>query len=268
MKDAQSRVLRSTPMLDAGRNWSRGWTLRLLAVVAVAAGGACARIDSPTAPAVSPDFARNMTKPGGGGGKPGSRAHNPILFVHGYNSSGSTWNTMVSRFRQDGWRTSELYEWTYDYRQSNATTAAQLAAQVTQLLTATGAARVDIVTHSMGALSSRYYLKYYEGTAPVDAWVSLGGPNHGTSWANSCGDVSCTEMRIGSTYLTGLNSVDETPGGYRYATWRSPCDLIVPASSVPVDGGTNNQTTCIAHTQYQSDATVYTQVRDFVNASL
>ena len=32
-------------------------------------------------------------------------AHDPILFVHGWNSSSSAWNTMVSRFQTDGWTT-------------------------------------------------------------------------------------------------------------------------------------------------------------------
>ncbi|MFJ4950905.1 esterase/lipase family protein [Streptomyces sp. NPDC088760] len=191
---------------------------------------------------------------------------NPILFVHGYSGDGSNWNTMANRFTTDGWPSSYLAQWTYDWHQSNATTAQQLSSEVDRLLAATGATQVDIISHSMGGLSSRYYLKNLAGTSKVDAWVSLGGPNHGTDSANSCFDTSCTEMRIGSNFLAALDSGDETPGSPRYATWWSPCDTVInPDSSVSLSGATNTQTTCLSHTDLLIDATVYAQTRDMVN---
>ncbi|MFI6038486.1 esterase/lipase family protein [Streptomyces sp. NPDC051315] len=191
---------------------------------------------------------------------------NPVLFVHGYSGDGSNWNTMADRFRTDGWPSSHMDQWTYDWRQSNATTAQQLSAEVDRLLAATGATKVDIVSHSMGGLSSRSYLKNLAGATKVDAWVSLGGPNHGTDTANSCFDTSCTEMRIGSSFLAALNSGDETPGSSRYATWWSPCDTVInPDSSVPLSGATNTQTACLSHTGLLADATVYAQTRDLIN---
>ncbi|MEW2258256.1 triacylglycerol lipase [Streptomyces sp. NPDC047869] len=191
---------------------------------------------------------------------------NPVLFVHGYTGDATNWNTMAGRFRTDGWPSSYLDQWSYDWRQSNATTAQQLSTEVDRLLTATGAARVDIVSHSMGGLSSRYYLKNLGGASKVDAWVSLGGPNHGTDSANSCFDTSCTEMRIGSGFLAALNSGDETPGSPRYATWWSPCDTVInPDTSVSLSGATNTKTACLSHTGLFSDATVYAQTRDMIN---
>src|SRR5215210_3056604 len=139
-------------------------------------------------------------------------AYDPILFVHGWNSSGSTWNTTISRFQADGWTTAELNNWSYNTSQSNATTASQLSTKVDQILAATGATKVDIISHSMGGLSSRYYLKNLGGQAKVDDWVSLAGPNHGTSTAYFCFSTACSQMRPGSSFLTALNSGDETPG--------------------------------------------------------
>ncbi|WP_052867191.1 esterase/lipase family protein [Streptomyces niger] len=191
---------------------------------------------------------------------------NPVLFVHGYTGDASNWNTMAGRFRTDGWPSSYLDQWSYDWHQSNATTAQQLSAEVDRLLAATGATKVDIVSHSMGGLSSRYYLKNLEGTSKVDAWVSLGGPNHGTDSANTCIDTSCTEMRIGSNFLAALNSGDETPGSPRYATWWSPCDTVInPDTSVSLSGAANTQTACLSHTDLLADATVYAQTRDMIN---
>lgn len=196
-----------------------------------------------------------------------SAAENPILFVHGWNSSGSTWNTMIGRFAADGWTSAELNNWSYNTAQSNATTASQLSTRVNSILATTGTAKVDIVSHSMGGLSSRYYLKNLGGTAKVDAWVSLGGPNHGTSTANLCfWNTSCFEMRPGSSFLSALNSVDETPGTtVRYRTWWSPCDEVInPDSSVALSGATNTQTACMSHSNLHQNATVYGQVRDWV----
>ncbi|MFE5919120.1 esterase/lipase family protein [Streptomyces sp. NPDC056468] len=136
----------------------------------------------------------------------------------------------------------------YDWRQSNATTAQQLAAEVDCLLAATGASKVDIVTHSMGGLSSRYYAKNLRGTEKIDAWVSQVGPNHGTDWANGCGYTSSFERRLGSTFLTSLNSGDESPGTPRYGTWWSPCHTIInPESSVSLSGAMNTRTACLGH---------------------
>ena len=203
-------------------------------------------------------------------GKPGSGGttttpHDPILFVHGWNSSGSVWNTMISRFQADGWTSAQLNNWSYNTAQSNVTTAGQVRDKVDQILAATGATKVDVITHSMGGLSSRYYVKNLGGDLKVDEWVSLGGPNHGTDTANWCFDSSCVEMRVGSSFLTALNSGDETPGTVTYGTWWSPCDEIInPDSSVALSGATNRQTACMSHSSLYGDATVYGQVRDFV----
>lgn len=195
-----------------------------------------------------------------------SLARDPILFVHGWSASGSTWDTMISRFQSDGWTSSQLFNWSYDSRQSNVDTAMQIETKVADILAKTGAAKVDIISHSMGGLSSRYFLKFLNGTSSVDSWVSLGGPNHGTDTADACFDTSCYEMRIGSSFLSDLNSGDETPGSTRYRTWWSPCDTVInPDSSVSLSGATNTKTACISHNGLTTDSGVYRQVRDHVN---
>ncbi|MQA26147.1 MAG: alpha/beta fold hydrolase [Micromonosporaceae bacterium] len=189
----------------------------------------------------------------------------PIVFVHGYNGSASNWNTMVSRFRSDGYAAGELHTWNYNSSQSNTAIARQLATYVSQVRSATDATTVDIVGHSMGGLNSRQYLKFEGGTTHVDDWVSLGSPHHGTQWAYGCFTVPCVEMRPGSTFLNSLNAGDETPGGVSYGSWWSPCDeLIEPERSPVLSGAKNTQTACIGHTAFLTDATVYGQVRDFV----
>jgi len=196
-----------------------------------------------------------------------SLAVDPILFVHGWSGSASNWNTMISRFEKDGWTKTQLRAYSYNTSQSNKTTAETIVkSEVEKLLKETKATKVDIVAHSMGSLNSRWYIKLVSGgEANVDDWVSLGGPNHGTSAANACFSTSCVEMRQGSTFLSELNAGDETPGAVNYGTWWSPCDeFINPDESVVLSGATNTKTACIGHLALISDETVYKGVREFV----
>jgi triacylglycerol lipase len=192
-------------------------------------------------------------------------AHDPILFVHGWSESESVWSTMIRNFEREGWTREELNNWRYNTRQSNVTTAREVERKIAEIRTRTGAARVDLITHSMGALSTRYYIKNLRGEANVDDWVSLGGPNHGTSTANLCPEQSCVEMRIGSTFLNELNREDETPGAVNYGTWWSSCDEIInPDESVLLAGARNTEAGCVTHVGLTSNATVFGQVREFV----
>jgi triacylglycerol lipase len=192
-------------------------------------------------------------------------AHDPILFVHGWAESESVWSTMISNFSREGWTREELNNWRYNTSQSNVRTASEVRTKVEAILRATGAAKVDLVTHSMGGLNTRYYLKNLGGTEKVDDWVSLGGPNHGTSTASFCFESSCVEMRIGSSFLRALNEGDETPGAVNYGTWWSSCDEIInPDESVLLSGATNTEAGCVGHIALTSNATVFAGVRDFV----
>jgi triacylglycerol lipase len=195
-----------------------------------------------------------------------SLALDPILFVHGWSGNSTNWSTMKARFEKDGYPPSHLVAYTYNSGLSNKTLAAtEVKPRVESLLASTGASKVDIVAHSMGSLNSRWYIKFLGGETKVDDWVSLGGPNHGTTSAYACFTVSCVEMRPGSTFLSELNAGDETPGPVNYGTWWSPCDEIInPDESVILSGATNTKTACIGHLALLVDSTVYTQVREFV----
>lgn len=173
---------------------------------------------------------------------------NPVLFVHGYSGGGWNFAYLAAQFRQAGYPEAYLTQWYYDWNQDNVVTATQVAAKVDAIKRATGRSKVDIVTHSMGGLSTRYYLKNLGGTANVGDWVSIGGPNHGTNAAYACFSRSCVDMRYGSAFLTQLNSGDETPGNTQYTTFWSPCDEVInPDGSTPLAGAQNIHTSCLGH---------------------
>jgi len=207
-----------------------------------------------------------LGSPGGGGDAATANHHDPILFVHGYTSNAATWDLTKSRFVADGWESNRLFAYTFSSTKSNASIAQDVATRVNQIKAATGAAKVDIITHSMGGLSSRYYIKNLGGAANVDDWVSLAGPNHGTTWAYGCFFFSpCNQMIPGSSFLNQLNSVDETPGAVNYGTFWSSCDeLINPDTSTILSGATNTNVGCLSHSGVKDSAAVYGQVRNFV----
>ncbi|MFF5204415.1 lipase family alpha/beta hydrolase [Streptosporangium sp. NPDC000396] len=191
----------------------------------------------------------------------------PVVFVHGWAGAGWNWADMREDFERDGWPTDRLFSWDYRSTQSNVTTANELAAFVEQVRARTGAEKVDIVTHSMGGLSSRWYLKFLGGTDFVDDWVSIGGPNHGTNASYLCDLLiaSCDEMNYHSSFLTRLNDGDETPGAVNYGTFWSWCDEIInPDGSVRLDGAVNTNVGCIGHLSLLVFASVSQRVRDFV----
>ncbi|SNR33023.1 triacylglycerol lipase [Haloechinothrix alba] len=194
--------------------------------------------------------------------------HDPILFIHGWNENSAQWASFITQFVADGWNPERLHTMDYVSAESNQEIAEKVARHVDDIRHEHGVAEIDIITHSMGGVSSRWYLKFGGGTEYVDDWVSLGGPNHGTVWASTpfCFTPdSCREMRIGSEFLAELNAEDETPGPVNYGTWWSPCDeVIIPQDSTVLEGASNTETACMEHIQLSLDPRVYRDVRDFV----
>ena len=142
-----------------------------------------------------------------------AQARDPILFVHGWNSSASTWNTLVGRFAADGWTSAELNTWSFNTAQSNATTAQQLAARVNSVLTATGAARLDLISHSMGGLVDALATSRTSAAARRSTSASRWpGPTTARARANAL-LLEHVVLRDapGSSFLNALNSGDETP---------------------------------------------------------
>jgi len=240
-------------------------SLRVVPLATLVALAAC-NVDSVTGPdLLSPSYARGG-KPKPPPPPPPTITHVPILFVHGYNGSSSTWTTMYNRFQADGYTSAELVNWTYDYTKSNRTTAQTIKTKVDSILNATGATQVNLITHSMGTISVRYYIDSLGGASKVHAFAGLGATNHGTTLAAFLFTPSGIEMRPNSTLLNHLNATDESPFVVGYGTWRTPCDEAVSPHDSPILNGAqlNIETVCMSHSQLHEDATVYGQVKGFI----
>lgn len=165
-------------------------------------------------------------------------AKDPVLVVAGFTTGPliepGYW-PLVSRLQADGYDVTLV---SYpDYGVGDISTqAARLRDQVAAVKARTGAAKVDLVAHSMGGLVSRDYIKDFGGAANVDSLVMLGTPNYGTALANvatfltfgTCiGITACEQMAVGSSFLAALNAGDDTPGSVSYTSIATKLDEVV-----------------------------------------
>jgi triacylglycerol lipase len=178
----------------------------------------------------------------------------PVLLVHGYRGSASSFETMKARFIADGRQAVAISLPSQDNIVNGRA--------IRDFITARGWARVDIVGHSMGGLSSRYFAKSLSGTAKLDAYVSLGTPQYGIYTACLLPSWYGGQMCPSSSFISNLNSGDDTPGDTAYATLYSTGDTYVPNSRSRLDGGACHiQVSGVSHSGLLTDASVYRLAR-------
>jgi pimeloyl-ACP methyl ester carboxylesterase len=122
--------------------------------------------------------------------------------------------------------------------------AQQLAAFVSRVLAATGAAKVDLVGHSQGGMMPRYYINFLGGAGHVDKLVGLAPSNYGTTLdglftlSQTLGPLlplnvllnvtcqACVQQEQGSPFLARLNA-SPTVAGVGYTVIESTGDEVV-----------------------------------------
>jgi triacylglycerol esterase/lipase EstA (alpha/beta hydrolase family) len=123
--------------------------------------------------------------------------------------------------------------------------ARQLASFVGRVRRSTGAAQVDIVGWSQGAMMPRQYLAFGGGARYVHDLVGLAPSNHGTTLdglfalinadtfiglpaVTTLADCpACTEQQAGSRFLARLNARGDTVPGVRYTVIETTHDEVV-----------------------------------------
>ncbi|NMO05025.1 alpha/beta fold hydrolase [Gordonia sp. TBRC 11910] len=151
---------------------------------------------------------------------------NPVLLVHGWTAGGlipqrmGVFQPLIAALEADG---HPVYFVNLP-GDGNIQNAAAIARAVTTASAKHGGVKVDLVGHSMGGLSARYYLKYLGGATHVAHYVSLGTGQYG--WSPTCvlPLAAGGEMCPNSSFLRALNRGDDTPGPVRYTTLRTVAD--------------------------------------------
>lgn len=234
-----------------------------LMISTVIASGATAQAASPTtpprfttfpaallysvgSPAASPQGANDFTC------KPSAQHPDPVVLVHGtIENAFDNWARMAPDLKAEGYC---VFALNYGGAAGTAfrgltdiaASAGELKVYVEKVLSATGAAKVDLVGHSQGGMMPRYYLKNLGGAAQVDQLVALSPSNYGTTFfgvlpliaalpggeqAVSLAAPSIPQQRQGSTFLKDLNSGGDTVPGVRYTVIQTVFDQIVTPST-------------------------------------
>lgn len=156
-------------------------------------------------------------------------APDPILLIHGYRGAASNFSELKPWLAAQGRTVVALTLPSQDNKVNAQYIKDQIAAH--------GWSRVDLVMHSMGGLSGRYFIKSLGGTATVQAYVSLGTPQYGLYPACVLPGFYGGQMCPWNSWLNALNSGDDTPGGSAWATIYSRDDELVPEDRSRLDGG-------------------------------
>ncbi|MGW4984720.1 esterase/lipase family protein [Streptomyces mirabilis] len=181
--------------------------------------------------------------------KPSATHPRPVVLVHGtFANSIDNWLAFAPYLVNRGYCVFSL-----DYGQLpgvplfNALgpidkSAEQLQVFVDKVLTATGAAKADLVGHSQGGLMPRYYLKFLGGAATVNTFVGIAPDNHGTNLDGltnllpyfpgaedllSAATPALADQIVGSAFLTKLNAGGDTVPGVHYTVIATKYDEVV-----------------------------------------
>jgi triacylglycerol lipase len=169
-------------------------------------------------------------------------AYGPILFVHGISGSADDFGAMIDRFTAAGWPKELLFAHTFADPKwgCNVDNAAQISGWVDEVRTKTGADKITIIAHSMGTLSSRFYLERLGGGAKVASYVTLGGMHHGL--ASACSPdfpfKPCVWTEICSTgaFVADLNTDPMLSGPLHWVSIYGTGDTTVPNDSSILTG--------------------------------
>ncbi|MDP2909449.1 MAG: alpha/beta hydrolase [Nanoarchaeota archaeon] len=135
--------------------------------------------------------------------KPFTIEQPPLFFVHGIWSSAESWETFRMRVRKEGWHHGYISYSSQDDNKYNAKLLSDELQKFIQMvkdgkiyngnrISATGkkisATKVDIVSHSMGGLVTRYYIGSYMYQNNIRKFIMMGTPNHG-AWGTKVLDT-------------------------------------------------------------------------------
>jgi triacylglycerol esterase/lipase EstA (alpha/beta hydrolase family) len=171
-----------------------------------------------------------------------------------------------------------------------ASSAQQLAGEVSHVLSLTGASKVDLVGWSQGGMMPRYYLNNLGDASKVNMLVGLAPSNYGTNLdgiVTLIGDLgllglatallspvcdACVQQIQGSSFLTGLNQAPTVPGVRYVVIETKDEDVVTPYTNAFLPAGPNVQNITLQN-QCSQDASDHLSIgydsnalQDVVNA--
>ena len=182
----------------------------------------------------------------------------PVVLVHGVMVNDGVWITM----RRYLARHVAVYTINYGPPYGDIEHfAEQLGAKVESVCTATGAARVLLVCHSMGGLVARAYVRQ-GGPARIERIITIGTPHHGSIFARMLIGRCLAQMRPGNAWLAELNRDEAKPSAVPITSiWSRHDSLVAPQASSELACAENVPLVGVGHNALLNDRCVMELVR-------
>jgi pimeloyl-ACP methyl ester carboxylesterase len=147
----------------------------------------------------------------------------PIIFVHGYAVSRTSWFWFMRMLARRS-VTRPMYVLEYNWLASAATSSKRLGRLIDRALREQSAKEVDVICHSWGGIVARWYVRTQGPSSRVRRLIMLSTPNQGT-WMTLLGlGKPRAQMSIGSETVQTLWIASASPP---IATLWGRCDQIV-----------------------------------------
>jgi pimeloyl-ACP methyl ester carboxylesterase len=195
---------------------------------------------------------------------PGRRA---LLLVHGYACNRAVWLPLLRAGVLDVCNIATInlepvFGSIDDY-------VAPLQRAIARLRTASGAARVVLVCHSMGGIAARAYLNACDADDTVERVITIGTPHGGTIFGRFAHSASARQMIRGSAWLARLDAATTAQIRSRFVCLASRDDnLIHPRASAALTGAAAvYRFEGVGHLAMLSDRRVWNTLADVVSRS-
>ncbi len=156
----------------------------------------------------------------------------PVMLVHGYFCNRGLWWRLMAQFRARG-----IHSHAISLEPPFASIdglAEQLNRDIEAYLKNSASTKLILVTHSMGGLVARAYLKRHGG-ARIAKLITLACPHHGTRIASLGLGQNAREMEPGSAWLGGLAGAETIPVAF-VNVWSMHDNFVVPQTSSCLEG--------------------------------
>ncbi len=187
----------------------------------------------------------------------------PIVLVHGVLCNAGVWIPMARKLAAAG--IGPVYALSYGPPLAWIDEfVRQLDGRINTALEATSGSRVMLVTHSMGGLVVRAYLRAYGG-AKVARVVTIGAPHHGSGFACFVPGACMSQMRPGNDWLAALPAAAVEPP--MVSLWSPHDSMVVPQTSSLLAGATNVAFPGIGHNALLRDDAIFARVVDEIRTA-
>jgi triacylglycerol esterase/lipase EstA (alpha/beta hydrolase family) len=193
-------------------------------------------------------------------------APSAVLLLHGVLCNAGVWAGLKRRLEHR--LQAPVYSLSYGPPLASIEAFAdQVAAKIDAILAATGARNIAIISHSMGGLVARAYLRRFGG-AKVRLLITIGTPHHGSFHAYLFPGTCLAQLRPGNAWLAALNASESQPPPCRVvALWSRHDSMVAPQASARLAGAEEITLTGIGHNALLADASVYAAIERELVAS-